>query len=161
MARTAANRITRSQSGPRIATPGHYGPLEIVEVDLDTRVAKFRSTSPDGPTGPVTSVPLTMISPLSPEDTHRFWHLLADELLDHLGEESRLPKFYKGFSIAIGEDSTGEPAVYLKLFVDSPKGAARDSTVSRWNEFAHLVQDRLLQLRLPRQPYVFLGAEKS
>ena len=102
-----------------------------------------------------------MISPLSPEDTSRFWQLLAGELIDHLREEGRLPKFYKHYSIATGEDSTGDPAVYLKLFVDSPKGAARDSTVSRWNEFAHLVQNRLVQLRLPRQPYVFLGAEKS
>ena len=84
--------------------------------------------------------------------------MLADELIDELREEGKLPKFFKTLSIATGEDSTGEPAVYVKLFVDSPKGAARDSTISRWNEFAHLVQDRLLRLQLTRQPYVFLGA---
>jgi len=158
MARAATNRIARSQPGPRIAARGHYGPLEVVQVDLDARVAKFRATSPEGPIGPETSVPLTMISPLSPEDNQRFWKMLADELMEKLGKEGRLPRFYKGISIATGDDSTGDPAVYVKLFVDSPKGAARDSTVSRWNEFAHLVQERLLRLRLPRQPYVFLGA---
>ena len=103
-------------------------------------------------------MPLSMISPLSQEDTHRFWQMLADELIEALRGEGKLPKFYKGISIATGEDSTGDPAVYVKLFVDSPKGAARDSTVARWNEFAHLVQDRLLRLRLLRQTYVFLGA---
>ena len=158
MARAASNRITRSHPGPRIATAGHYGPLEVVGVDLNTKVAKFRSTSSDGPIGPETSVPLMMISPLSPEDNHRFWHMLVNELIEGLREEGRLPKFYKHFSVATGEDSTGDPAIYVKLFVDSPKGVARDSTVSRWNDFAHLIQDRLLQLRLSRQPYIFLGA---
>jgi hypothetical protein len=158
MARAATKRIAHSQAGPRIVTHGHYGPLEVVQVDLDARVAKIRATSPEGAIGPETPVPLSMISPLSHIDNQRFWHMLADELIKELREEGRLPKFYKSFSIATGEDSTGDPAVYVKLFVDSPKGAARDSTVSRWNEFAHLVQDRLLQLRLPRQPYVFLGA---
>jgi len=99
-----------------------------------------------------------MISPLSEEDNHRFWQMLTQNLIEELRKESKLPKFYRNFSIATGEDSTGDAAVYVKLFVDSPKGAARDSTVARWNEFAHLVQDRLLQLRLSRQPYVFLGA---
>ena len=84
--------------------------------------------------------------------------MLADELIEALRSEGKLPKFYRSISIATGDDSTGDPAVYVKLFVDSPKGVARDSTVTRWNEFAHLVQDRLLQLRLLRQPYVFLGA---
>jgi hypothetical protein len=158
MARTAPNRVTSSQSGPRIATQGHYGPLEVVHVDLNTRVATFRTSSPDGPIGPESSVPLRMISPLSPEDNNRFWKMLADELIEELREEDKLPKFFKTLSIATGEDSTGEPAVYVKLFVDSPKGAARDSTISRWNEFADLVQDRLLRLQLTRQPYVFLGA---
>jgi|GEM_PF-6560663 len=150
--------MTRSQPGPRIAAQGHYGRLEVVQVDLGARLAKFRATSPDGPTGPETSLPLSMISPLSQEDTRRLWQMLADELIEALRSEGKLPKFYRSISIATGDDSTGDPAVYVKLFVDSPKGVARDSTVTRWNEFAHLVQDRLLQLRLLRQPYVFLGA---
>lgn len=158
MARAATNRISRSQQGPRIAAQGHHGPLEVVEVDLGARLAKFRATSPDGPIGPEASLPLSMISPLSHEDTNQFWQMLVNELIEALRSEGRLPKFYKDFSIATGEDSTGDPAVYFKLFVDSPKGAASDSTVTRWNEFSHLVQDRLLQLRLVRQPYVFLGA---
>jgi hypothetical protein len=158
MARATANRMTRSQAGPRIAAQGHHGPLEVVQVDLSARLAKFRATSPDGPTGPETSLPLSMISPLSQEDTRRLWQMLADELIEALRSEGKLPKFYRSISIATGDDSTGDPAVYVKLFVDSPKGIARDSTVTRWNEFAHLVQDRLLQLRLLRQPYVFLGA---
>jgi hypothetical protein len=127
-------------------------------VDLATRMAKFRSASPDGAFGPETSLPLSMISPLSQEDAHRFWQMLINELIKELRDEGALPKFYNSFSIATGEDSTGDPAVYVKLFVDSPKGLARDSTVARWNEFSRLVQSRLLQLRLARQPYVFLGA---
>ncbi len=158
MARAAAHRISRVQSGPRVSAQGHHGPLEVVKVDLRTRMASFRATSPEGPVGPEASLPLSMISPLSQEDTHRLWQMLADELIEALRDEGKLPRFYKGVSIATGEDSTGDPAVYVKLFVDSPKGAARDSTVARWNEFAHLVQNRLLQLRLLRQPYVFLGA---
>jgi hypothetical protein len=99
-----------------------------------------------------------MISPLSEEDNIGLWRMLADRLIEELREEGKLPKFYKAISIVKGEDSTGEPAVFVKVFIDAPSGIAPDSTVSRWNEFAHLVQDRLLQLRLPRQPYVFLGA---
>ena len=99
-----------------------------------------------------------MISPLSEEDNIGLWRMLADRLIEELREEGKLPKFYKGISIVRGDDSTGEPAVFVKLFIDAPPGVAPDSMVSRWNEFAHLVEDRLLQLRLPRQPYVWLGA---
>jgi hypothetical protein len=158
MARTATNRPIQLQPGPRIAAQGHYGPLEIVQVDLATRGTTFRATSPEGPIGPETFLPFSMISPLSKEDNHLFWQMLTQKLIEELRNEGKLPKFYKTFSITTGEDSTGDPAIYVKLFVDAPKGAARDSTVARWNEFARLVQDRLLQLRLPRQPYVFLGA---
>ena len=132
--------------------------MEVVQVDLETRMAKFRATSPDGPIGPETSLPLSMVSPLSQEDNVGFWSMLANRLIEELRKEGKLPKFYKGISVVRGDDSTGEPAVFVKIFIDAPPGIAPDSTVSRWNEFAHLVQDRLLQLRLSRQPYVFLGA---
>lgn len=99
-----------------------------------------------------------MISPLSPEDQLQLWQMLAEKLVEELRGEERLPKSYRDIRAVKGEDSTGDPEVYFKVFVDAPNGVASDSTVSRWNEFARLIQDRLIRLGLLRQPYVFLGA---
>lgn len=157
MARTATSRITLRPE-PDTVAQGHFGTLEAVGVDLITRTAQFRAVSPDGHRGPEATLPFSMITPLSEEDNTRFWKMLADELIRQIEKEGTLPKFYRHMSVTTGDDSTGDPAIYIKVFVDAPKGLASDSTVSRWNEFAHKVQDRLLQLRLPRHPYVFLGA---
>jgi hypothetical protein len=99
-----------------------------------------------------------MVSPLSEEDATTFWQILVDQLIAGFEQEGKKPKFVKNHSAFIGDDSSGEPAVYVKIFVDAPKGPASDATVSRWNAFANLVQERLVQLRLQRIPYVLIGA---
>jgi hypothetical protein len=159
MSRAAAtvNRDVVSGSGPQIDTRGHSGGLEIVRVDLSARIAEFRVRSADGLSFSVTAVPLSMVRPLSEEDTNRFWIMLVDDLFRSLKDAGKYPEFVKGFEVNAGEDSTGDPAVYVRILVDSPRKPANDATVSRWNEFANTVQDALIQLRLQRSPYVQLG----
>jgi len=137
---------------------GHYGQLEVIDIDLNARVARFQATSEDGPVGPVSEAPIRMILPLSDEDNKRFWTMLGEKVIDKVRQDGSLPDFYRSLSAALGEDSAGEPAVYFKIFVDSPKGAASDAVVTRWNQFTREFLDQLLRLRLQRQPYVFLGA---
>ena len=103
-------------------------------------------------------MPLSEVRPLSDEDIADFWNILVEQLLASLKAEGELPKFVKNHSVVRGDDSLGEPAFYVKIFVDAPKGPASDATVSRWNAFANLVQERLVQLRLKRTPYVLIGA---
>ena len=158
MVRAVAARTDSAIPPPRIATVGHYGTLQVVAVDLKAGTASFRAASPNGSIGPETAVPLSMVRPLSQEDHDPLWNLLSRQLIEDIRQEGLLPRFYKDLKVFTGDDSSGEPALFLKLFVDAPKGLARDSTVSRWNDFAHLVQQRLLGLRLQRQPYVLLGA---
>jgi hypothetical protein len=158
----AASRAVLPDRGPHIATPGHFGDIEIVRVDLKTRTATFRVRAVNGLTGPDTRVPLSMVRLPSEEDAGRFWKMLVDDLFRSLEENGQLPEFVKGYEVTTGEDSTGEPALYVKILVKPAHSPASDATVSRWNEFSNLVQDTLMQLRLqpelrPRWPYVQLG----
>jgi len=103
-----------------------------------------------------------MVRLLSEEDVSPFWKMLIDDLFKTLEAKGRLPEFVKGCEVTTGEDSTGDPALYVKILVKPAHSPANDATVSRWNEFSNLVQDTLMQLRLQpeqrqRWPYVQLG----
>jgi hypothetical protein len=153
----ATNRAALSEKRPRIATPGNYGDLEVVRVDVKSRTAVFQVKNAGGIPVPETTAPLSMISPLTEEDSVKFWSMLVDDLMQVLKNERKLPAFVKGHEVTTGEDSTGDPALYVKVLVEPPRRSAGEATVSRWNEFSNLVQDRLMQLRLKRWPYVQLG----
>ena len=59
-----------------------------------------------------------------------------------------------------GEDSTGDPALYITILV-SPEQKYSQATVSRWNSFSNILLDRLLGLRLQRYPYVRVGEKRK
>jgi hypothetical protein len=160
MARAAA-MASRSHSAKRnspAVTSDDPRRLRVIRIDLNSRTATFKAGAPDDPAVPDIIVPLNTVRPQSEEDTGAFWNALVKQLMGDLERENRIPKFVKHFSTFVGDDSSGEPAVYVKIFVDAPKGAAGDARVSRWNAFANLVQDAMVQLRLQRLPYVLIGA---
>ena len=155
----ATNRAVLSERGPQITTPGHYGELEVVRVDLNTRTASFQVRTAGGVAGRETNAPLSMILPLSEEDTGKFWKLLVDDLMRILKDEGQYPAFVKGYEVKTGEDSTGDPALYITILV-SPERQYSPQTVSRWNQFSNLLLDRLIGLRLQRYPYVQIGERR-
>lgn len=125
---------------------------------MNTRTVVFSAQPSEARERSEVAVPLSMIRPDSDEDNNQFWQEVVNKLKEDLSHEGELPKFVKDLRAFIGDDSSGEPAVYVKVFVDSPRGPASNATVSRWNRFVNLIQSRLLQLDLQRFPYVLLGA---
>jgi hypothetical protein len=154
----ASNRAVLSDRGPQVSVSGHFGNLEVVRVDVTNWGAEFQVRSADGSlTGPKTSTRLSMIRPDSEEDTIKFWKMLVDDLFRVLRENSEVPDFVKDYEVTRDNDSTGDPALYVKILVKPARGLADDATVDRWNDFVHLVEDRLMRLGLQRRPYVRLG----
>jgi hypothetical protein len=154
----ASNRAILPERGPQVSVPGHSGNLEVVRVDVSNWDAEFQVRSPDGSLiGPKTLTRLSAVLPDSDEDTIKFWKMLVDDLFRVLKQNGELPEFVRDKEVSIDSDSTGEPALYVKVLIMPARGDADDATVDRWNDFAHLVQDRLMRLRLRRLPYVQLG----
>ena len=153
----ATDRAILPDKGPQVAIRNQHGDLEVVRVDVTNWEAVFRVRSADGLIGPEFTTRLSMVQPLSDEDTSLFWKMLVDDLVRVLKEKRQYPDFVKGYEVTTDNDSTGEPALYVKILVKPAHGAADDATVSRWNEFVDLVQDSLVRLRLQRWPYVELG----
>jgi hypothetical protein len=154
----ASNRAILSEKGPQVSIPRHFGNLEVVRVDVTNWEAEFQVRSADGSLiGPKTATRISAVNPDTDEDTIKFWEMLVDDLFRVLKEKGALPEFVKGREVSIDYDSTGEPALYVKILIKPAHGEADNATVDRWNDFAHLVQDRLIQLRLRRLPYVQLG----
>jgi hypothetical protein len=152
----ATNREVLQDGHPQIATRGHYGDLEVVRVDVKARTAVFRIINSGGLPVPETTAPLNMIRPLTQEDSGKLWKMLVDDLMLVLKQEGQYPTFIKGYEVTTGEDSTGEPAFYIKILV-APEQKYSPATISRWNSFSNLLQDRLIGLRLQRYPYVQIG----
>jgi hypothetical protein len=101
-----------------------------------------------------------MIRPLSEEDSGKFWKMLVDDLMRVLKAEGKFPAFVKGYEVTTGEDSTGDPALYITILV-SPERKYSQETVSQWNSFSNLLLDRLIGLRLQRYPYVQMGEKRK
>jgi hypothetical protein len=120
--------------------------------------AEFQVRSADGSlVGPKFQTRLSMIHPNSDEDTIEVWRMLVVDLFRVLRENSEVPDFVKDYEVTRDNDSTGDPALYVKILVKPARGLADDATVHRWNDFVHLVEDRLMRLGLQRRPYVRLG----
>jgi hypothetical protein len=154
----ASNRAVLPDRGPQVSVPRNFGDLEVVRVDVTNWEAEFQVRSADGSlVGPKFVTRLSMVQPDSDEDTRKFWKMLVDDLFRVLKTKGDLPDFVKDHEVFIDSDSTGEPALYVKILIKPARGEADNATVDRWNDFVHLVQDRLVQLRLRRLPYVQLG----
>jgi len=149
----ASNRAALSEKGPQVAVQGNSGNLEVVSVDTSKWEAKFRARTGVKAFGPEFTTRLSMVSPLSQEDTDKFWKRLVDDLMRVLKEEGTYPAFVKGYEVTTGEDSTGDPALYVTILV-SPERQYSKATVSGWSSFSSLVHDRLMRLHLQRYPYV-------
>jgi hypothetical protein len=154
----ATNRVLPSRKNPQAAIQGQFGDLEVVSVDTEGLGATFRVK---GSNGPEFSTRLSMIQPLSAEDSDQLWQLLVDDIMSKLRNDGMYPTFVKGYQVWTDEDSTGEPSVYVRILVAPSKGAARKSTVKQWNQFLDVVHESLLRLRLKRWPYVQLGEAHS
>ena len=152
----ASNRAVLKEKRPQIATQGHYGDLEVIRVDVRARTATFQVKN----TNYEETVPLSTIRPLTEEDTGKFWNMLVDDLMRVLRVEGYYPAFVKGYEVETGEDSTGDPALYITILV-SPEQKYSQATVSRWNSFSNILLDRLLRLRLQRYPYVRVGEKRK
>jgi hypothetical protein len=150
------NQLIDSGKGPKVAIQSHYGPLEVVGVDISRWEATFRSQNSDGVHGPEFTTRLSTIRPLSDEDTEVFWRMLVDDLMHRLRAEGKVPDFVKGYEVTSDEDSTGDPALYVRILVFPQKSYA-DKTVAEWNDFTDLVQSKLISLRLQLYPYVQIG----
>lgn len=155
----ATNRAELAEAGPQITTTGHFGDLEVVRVDLNSRTATFKVKTREGLGDPETTAPLSLIRPLSEEDTGKFWRMLVDDLMRILKEEGQFPSFVKDYQVVTGEDSTGDPALYITILV-APERKYSEQTVSGWNQFSNLLLDRLNALRLQRYPYVRMGEKR-
>lgn len=155
----ATNRGVLSEHGPQITARGHYGDLEVVRVDVTNGKAFFRSRLADGSLGIEEDTRLSLVQPLSREDTTKFWKMLVDDLMGVFRKESKLPAFVKGYEVEIGDDSTGDPSLYVTILVP-PEKQYSPETVSRWNSFSNLLLDRLTGLRLRRYPYVQIGEKR-
>lgn len=155
----SSDRATLSEKGPQVTVQGNFGGLEVVSVDTSKWEAKFRVRTPDGLFGPEFTTRLSMVRPLSDEDTDKFWKMLVDDLMRALRKDGKYPAFIKGYEVSTGEDSTGDPALYVEVLV-APRREYSAKTVDAWRSFLDLVHSRLLRLRLQRYPYVRIG-EKS
>lgn len=155
----ATNRAALSASSFQAAVQGHHGNLEVVRVDTTRWEATFRVRTGGGVSGPEFTTRLSMVRPLSDEDTDRFWKMLVDDLMLVLKEEGKCPAFVKGYDVTTGEDSTGDPALYVTILV-RPEPQYSKATVSSWNAFSSLVHDRLMGLRLQRYPYIRIGEKR-
>jgi hypothetical protein len=155
----STNRAALGDKGPQVAVQGNFGDLEVVSVDTSRWEAKFRARTANGVFGPEFTTRLSMIRPLSDEDTGKFWKMLVDDLMRALKEEGKYPPFVKGYEVSTGEDSTGDPALYVDVLI-APRREYPAKTVDSWRSFLDLVHSRLLSLRLQRYPYVRIG-EKS
>jgi len=134
------------------------GRRELAGVDVKTRMAIFhvRSSDGSGPDGPDFRVPISSILPDREDDSLEFWRLLVDDVMRHLQAESKVPDFVKDYEVSVDEDSTGEPALYVRVLV-APKNKYSEGEVERWLDFTNLLQDLLLALHIQRYPYVQVG----
>lgn len=72
---------------------------------------------------------------------------VIDELWSHK------PPYVKGFDLEIGEDHTGDPAIWIYLKVTKDNNPSRQKVVAL-RKFADEVEQKVLDRRLHRWPYV-------
>jgi hypothetical protein len=147
-------------NGPQFDAPGHYGALEVTDINLDDYTATFHTRLPKGLAGPPETVPLWHLNLNSAEDTEKFWGLFLKKLIEKLKAEGVVPEGYSAFDLKEDEDSTGDPALYVRILIQ-PGQRPSDINVREWNKFAASIRDRLIEmlqmLKIQRWPYVRLG----
>ncbi|MFZ0743991.1 MAG: hypothetical protein WAM85_06275 [Terracidiphilus sp.] len=153
----ATNRAQILRHNEDAGVTGHVATLHFSRIDLNHGSAVFQLRPADGTEAPEIPVPLNQIRPNTIEDRAEVWQSLAKAPLDRFRSQGIHPDFVRGYEVQTGDDSTGDPALYLKILVKPTKGPADDETVSQWRAFTDRVQESLLQLRLQRWPYVQLG----
>ena len=138
------------------------GKREFKSVDVRTGLVIFRirSSSGAGPDAPDYPVSISSILPGSEDDTAELWKKLVDSLMALLREQGRYPSFVKGYEVTIDEDSSGDPALYIKILVTRQESYTQ-ATVSQWNQFENLLQQFLIGLRLKRYPYIQIGEKRG
>jgi hypothetical protein len=157
----ATHKPALPRTGDGIGIESFIGIPELKTVDVGTRLATFRirSSSGTGPDAPDYPVPISSILPNSEYDTIEFWKKLVDSLMETLKQQGLYPNFLKGYEVTLDDDSSGDPAIYIKLLVARQESYAH-STVTEWNQFENLLQSSLIRLRVQRYPYVHVIGEK-
>ncbi len=153
----ATNRIQIPHYNENIGISAHFASLQFSHVDLNRGVAIFLLQPPDGSEAPEIPVRLSDIRPNTEEDREVVWYSLAGSLFERLRAQGLHPEFVRGYEVETGDDSTGDPALYVKILVTPTRGPADDATVTIRSEFSDRIQEALLQLHLQRYPYVQLG----
>lgn len=138
------------------------GKRELKGIDVETGVVRFRirSSTGGGPDGPDYTVPISAILPGREDDTPQFWKMLVGAVVKLLREHNQFPNFIKGYTVNVGEDSSGDPALYIRLGVTPQKNYTK-ATVSEWNRFSNLLHSYLMGLRLQRYPYIQVGESRG
>jgi hypothetical protein len=151
----ATNRADLARTNQ--SATGLVATLEFSHIDLVRGIAIFRLRPANNSSPSIVEIPLSQITPNSFEDQTGLWYELVKALLGLLRASGSLPDFVRGFEVQTGEDSTGEPALYVDVLVNPTSGPASDATVDKWSKFTERLQEALLQLRLQRWPYVRVG----
>jgi hypothetical protein len=150
----ATNRARLQRESGDSGISGHVAQLQFSQVDLNRGIAIFRLQPSDGTTAPEIVVPLSQIRPNTVEDRQELWGDLVRAMFAQFRSDKTLPEFVMGFEVQTGEDSTGDPALYVRILVRPTRGPADEATVSRWSEVTERFQEALLRFRLQRWPYV-------
>ena len=151
----ATNRAVLPRMGNDVT--GLMGTVEFSHMDLNRGFALFQWRPAGGSNPEAYPVSLSQIVPGTYEDQTWVWEELVKALFDLFRKDGSLPEFVRNFEVQTGEDSTGDPALYVTILVTPTPGPADDATVANRSVFADRVHDALLQLRLRRYPYVRLG----
>jgi len=154
----ATNRVEFPRTNN--AATGLTATLEFSYMDFNRGLAVFRLRPADNSNPSVIEVPLSQIVPNTFEDQTGLWEELVKALFNAFRTNGLLPSFVRGFEVQRGEDSTGDPALYVTILVTPTPGPADDATVAKRSDFASSVHDALLQLHLQRYPYVRLGERR-
>jgi hypothetical protein len=76
------------------------------------------------------------------------------DVLDNLWKER--PSYVKKYQLEVGEDHTGDPAIWIHLKVTKDNNPSPQK-VTELRKFADDLQNRILALRLRRWPYVHIA----
>jgi hypothetical protein len=86
--------------------------------------------------------------------------MLIAAVMKLLRERNQFPNFVKGYTVNVGEDSSGDPALYIRLGV-APQKSYTKATVTEWNKFSNLLHSYLTGLRLQRYPYIQVAESRG
>ncbi len=152
----ATNRVElpRGNGGKGVAGFAGAVAMEFSKIDLDRGDAIFALQTPGGPIEEF--FPLSKITIDDIDDGPEVWEGLLKAIFDRFKEQDKIPNLVHSCQVSTGNDSTGDPALYVKILVKSTPDID-DPVIAEWNRFANLIQDWLIQLRLPRKPYIQFG----